>query len=88
MTYDSSAKDALLKKTVAVKKLAEPFGNAIISKHIFREIKLLNQLRHDNVGRLEIQIGDSDWLTLAWQIISLNDIFISPSEDMSDIMFD
>ncbi|KAJ5225352.1 hypothetical protein N7468_006577 [Penicillium chermesinum] len=47
-----SAKDQLLRRTVAVKKVAEPFGNSSISKHIFREIKLLNQLRHDNIINL------------------------------------
>lgn len=58
-----SAKDQISKQTCAVKKLASPFKHAVIAQHMFREIKLLRQLQHDN-------------------IIHLNDIFISPSEDI------
>jgi p38 MAP kinase len=59
----SSARDQINHKTVAVKKLCEPFKTNNIAKHIFREVKLLKQFQHDN-------------------IIRLNDIFISPSEEI------
>ncbi|OOQ84883.1 Mitogen-activated protein kinase HOG1 [Penicillium brasilianum] len=58
-----SARDQINHKTVAVKKLCEPFKTDNIAKHMFREVKLLKQLQHDN-------------------IIRLNDIFISPSEEI------
>ncbi|KAJ5675592.1 hypothetical protein N7462_008489 [Penicillium macrosclerotiorum] len=58
-----SARDQISHKTVAVKKLAEPFKTDNIAKHMHREVKLLKQLQHEN-------------------IIHLNDIFISPSEDI------
>lgn len=45
----SSARDQLVHRTVAVKKLAEPFKTPAIARHMFREIKLLRQLRHENV---------------------------------------
>ena len=46
----SSARDQLAHRTVAVKKLAEPFKTPAIARHMFREIKLLRQLRHENVS--------------------------------------
>ncbi|KAJ5175239.1 uncharacterized protein N7482_001116 [Penicillium canariense] len=58
-----SAKDQIGDQTVAVKKLSKPFKTANIAKHMYREVKLLKQLQHDN-------------------IIHLNDIFISPSEEI------
>ncbi|KAJ5128747.1 hypothetical protein N7448_002463 [Penicillium atrosanguineum] len=58
-----SAKDQISKQTVAVKKLAEPFQSGVVAQHMFREIKLLKHLKHEN-------------------LIQLNDIFISPSEDI------
>lgn len=77
--FYSSAKDQISKQTCAVKKLASPFKHAVIAQHMFREIKLLRQLQHDNVCSLH-----SSWNTVSnqRQIIHLNDIFISPSEDM------
>ncbi|KAJ5579904.1 uncharacterized protein N7459_005889 [Penicillium hispanicum] len=58
-----AANDQISNRTVAVKKLCEPFKNAVVAQHMFREIKLLKQLQHEN-------------------IIRLNDLFISPSEDI------
>lgn len=49
LSYYSSARDQLSHRTVAVKKLAEPFKTQEIARHMFREIKLLRQLRHENV---------------------------------------
>ncbi|KAK5788712.1 hypothetical protein VI817_009670 [Penicillium citrinum] len=58
-----SARDQISNTKLAVKKLSEPFKSDNIAKHMFREVKLLKQLQHENV-------------------IHLNDIFISPSEDI------
>jgi p38 MAP kinase len=76
----SSARDQINHKTVAVKKLCEPFKTNNIAKHIFREVKLLKQFQHDNVCR-PVAFLDNRILTII-QIIRLNDIFISPSEEM------
>ncbi|OQD74459.1 hypothetical protein PENANT_c174G08097 [Penicillium antarcticum] len=59
----SSAKDQILNRTVAVKKLCDPFRTAVVAKHMFREIKLLIELKHEN-------------------IINMQDIFVSPSEQI------
>ena len=49
--YSSSAKDQISNQTVAVKKLSDPFKSDSIAKHMFREVKLLKQLQHENVCR-------------------------------------
>lgn len=36
-------------RSVAVKKLTDPFKTVTVAKHMFREIKLLKQLQHENV---------------------------------------
>ncbi|KAJ5288971.1 hypothetical protein N7478_002001 [Penicillium angulare] len=48
-----SSKDMFTRKTVAIKKLAEPFKSAVVAKHMFREIKLLKHLQHDNIIHLK-----------------------------------
>ncbi|CAG7935107.1 unnamed protein product [Penicillium nalgiovense] len=45
-----SARDQLTHRTVAVKKLAEPFKTPAIARHMFREMKLLRHLRHENAS--------------------------------------
>lgn len=50
MFLSSSAQDRINQKSVALKKLSGPFKTAFIAKHMFREIKLLKQLQHDNVS--------------------------------------
>ncbi|KAL4801641.1 kinase-like domain-containing protein [Aspergillus unguis] len=62
-TTSSSAYDQILRKTVAVKKISNPFGTVDSARRALREIKLINHLRHGN-------------------IISYQDIFISPGEDI------
>ncbi|KAJ6012582.1 hypothetical protein N7522_002937 [Penicillium canescens] len=50
-----------LNRTVAVKKLCDPFRTAVVAKHMFREIKLLIELEHDNIINLQdIFISPSD----------------------------
>ncbi|KAJ5747879.1 uncharacterized protein N7511_009575 [Penicillium nucicola] len=73
-----SARDQIRHRTVAVKKLAEPFKTEGIARHMFREIKLLRQLHHENVSALTLLLASH----LIDQIINLTDIFISPSEDI------
>lgn len=45
----SSADDQLSNQTVAIKKLVEPFKTNDVAKHMFREVKMLKHLQHDNV---------------------------------------
>lgn len=58
-----SANDNLTQQPVAIKKVMKPFSTAILAKRTYRELKLLNHLRHEN-------------------LISLEDIFLSPLEDI------
>lgn len=44
-----SARDQISNTKLAVKKLSEPFKSDNIAKHMFREVKLLKQLQHENV---------------------------------------
>lgn len=46
----SSARDRIGHRTVAVKKLADPFVTEAVARHMYREIKLLRQLHHENVS--------------------------------------
>ena len=58
-----SAKDKLTNQNVAIKKVMKPFSTPVLAKRTYRELKLLNHLRHEN-------------------LISLEDIFLSPLEDI------
>ncbi|PTU25303.1 hypothetical protein P175DRAFT_0408880, partial [Aspergillus ochraceoroseus IBT 24754] len=44
-----SAYDLIVEQPVAIKKMMKPFDSASIAKRAYREVKLLKQLRHDNV---------------------------------------
>ncbi|KAI2792307.1 Mitogen-activated protein kinase HOG1 [Penicillium oxalicum] len=48
-----SARDQIGHQTVAVKKLPEPFKTANVAKHMYREIKLLKNLQHENIIHLK-----------------------------------
>ena len=50
----SSASDLVTKDTVAVKKLNDPFRTDLSTKIFLREIRLLQQLRHENVRILAV----------------------------------
>lgn len=76
----SSARDRLGRQTVAIKKLADPFRSDNIAKHMFREVKLLEQLQHENVGIATALLISNELIYI--QLIHLKDIFISPSEDV------
>ncbi|GMM37373.1 mitogen-activated protein kinase [Saccharomycopsis crataegensis] len=58
-----AADDIIEERKVAIKKIMKPFSTDVLAKRTYRELKLLKELRHEN-------------------LISLNDIFISPSEDI------
>ncbi|PKY02340.1 mitogen-activated protein kinase HOG1 [Aspergillus campestris IBT 28561] len=47
-----SANDLITKNVVAVKKLSDPFRTAAITQLLFREIRLLRHLKHENVVNL------------------------------------
>ncbi|PLN86144.1 mitogen-activated protein kinase HOG1 [Aspergillus taichungensis] len=47
-----SANDLITKNVVAIKKLSDPFRTAAITKLLFREIRLLRHLKHENVVNL------------------------------------
>ncbi|KAL5343496.1 mitogen-activated protein kinase mpkC [Aspergillus crustosus] len=44
-----SAYDLISEQSVAIKKMMKPFDSAAIAKRTYREVKLLKQLRHDNL---------------------------------------
>ena len=45
----SSAHDSMANRTVAIKKIWNPFDSPARVKRTYREIHLMNHLRHDNV---------------------------------------
>jgi serine/threonine protein kinase len=55
----SSLKDNLTSEIVAIKKIPGPFRTEEAAKRTFREVKLLNHLRHDNVRAARMKIGDN-----------------------------
>jgi p38 MAP kinase len=73
----SSATDKLTGQKVAIKKILKPFSNAVLAKRTYRELRLLKYLKHDNVRSLVFREGTYDF-----KVISLRDVFISPSEDL------
>jgi p38 MAP kinase len=66
-----SARDQIRHQTVAVKKLAEPFKTDQIARHMFREIKLLRQLHHENIINLtDIFISPSEDIYLVTELMA------------------
>lgn len=47
----SSAYDAQLRQKVAVKKLSRPFQSLVHARRTYRELRLLQHLKHENVSR-------------------------------------
>ncbi|KAJ5793708.1 hypothetical protein N7457_000307 [Penicillium paradoxum] len=45
-----SARDSMTNQTVAIKKIGKPFDSSALAKRTYREIHLLNNLRHDNAS--------------------------------------
>ncbi|KAJ5045731.1 MAPK protein hog1 [Penicillium rubens] len=70
-TTERSARDQLTHRTVAVKKLVEPFKTPAIARHMFREMKLLRQLRHENIINLtDIFISPSEDIYLVTELMA------------------
>lgn len=44
-----SAKDKLTDTSVAIKKVMKPFSTPVLAKRTYRELKLLKNIRHENV---------------------------------------
>ncbi|KAF7712333.1 Uncharacterized protein PECH_003574 [Penicillium ucsense] len=66
-----SARDQIGHQTVAVKKLPEPFKTANIAKHMYREIKLLKHLQHENIIHLkDIFISPSEEIYLITDLMA------------------
>ncbi|KAJ5102636.1 hypothetical protein N7532_003165 [Penicillium argentinense] len=66
-----SAKDQISGKTVAIKKLTEPFKTGNIAKHMFREVKLLKELKHDNISHLsDIFISPAEDIYLVTELMA------------------
>ncbi|CAI7669297.1 unnamed protein product [Penicillium manginii] len=66
-----SAKDQIGQQTVAVKKLSEPFKTDNIAKHMYREVKLLKQLQHENIIHLkDIFISPSEDIYLVTDLMA------------------
>ncbi|KAJ5308620.1 hypothetical protein N7508_003999 [Penicillium antarcticum] len=66
-----SARDHLLNQTVAVKKLCDPFRTAEVAKHMFREVKLLIELEHDNIINLrDIFISPTEQIYLVTDLMA------------------
>ncbi|KAJ5631482.1 uncharacterized protein N7484_011582 [Penicillium longicatenatum] len=66
-----SAKDQITKRTIAVKKLAQPFKSENIAKHMYREVRLLKTLKHENIIHLsDIFISPSEDIYLVTDLMS------------------
>lgn len=50
----SSATDHMMHQTVSLKKLAQPFRCSDVARQLFREVKILEYLWHENVCRLGV----------------------------------
>lgn len=49
-----SATDHMMHQTVSLKKLAQPFRCSDVARQLFREVKILEYLWHENVCRLGV----------------------------------
>lgn len=65
-----------------MKKLTGPFRTQNIAAHMFRDVKLLKELRHDNVSSFDLFLIEGFGNKQVEEISQLTDIFISPTEDM------
>ena len=54
MRYASSAKDQKHPQYVTIREYPQPFATASMARYIYKEIKLLKFLRHENVRPLRI----------------------------------
>ncbi|OGM46637.1 mitogen-activated protein kinase mpkC, partial [Aspergillus bombycis] len=67
----SSAYDRVRGQSVAIKKLLNPFATAANAKQTYREIKLLKQLRHENlIGLCDVFISPRTDVYLVTELLS------------------
>lgn len=65
-----SAYDQITQQHVAVKKMMNPFANSAIAKRTYREVKLLKQLRHENlIGLCDIFISPLEDIYLVTELL-------------------
>ncbi|KAJ5902216.1 mitogen-activated protein kinase Hog1 [Penicillium taxi] len=70
---NSSAKDQILQKLVAVRKVTKPFGSSVLSKQALREIKLLRYLQHENlVSMSDLFISPAEDLYIVSELMWTN----------------
>ncbi|KAJ5731271.1 uncharacterized protein N7483_005779 [Penicillium malachiteum] len=66
-----SARDQISNRTIAVKKLVNPFKTENIARHMYREVKLLKTLKHDNIVHLtDIFISPSEDIYLVTDLMA------------------
>ncbi|KAJ5708295.1 hypothetical protein N7488_008096 [Penicillium malachiteum] len=66
-----SARDQISNRTIAVKKLVDPFKTENIARHMYREVKLLKTLKHDNIIHLtDIFISPSEDIYLVTDLMA------------------
>ncbi|KAJ5727013.1 Mitogen-activated protein kinase HOG1, partial [Penicillium malachiteum] len=92
LTFGHSAgTDLLRNEGVAIKKVHLPFKTSQDAKRIFREVRLLRHLNHDNVCAFQGCCMSSNIMMLLFpillvltclQVVYLRDIFVSPLEDI------
>ncbi|KAJ5549354.1 mitogen-activated protein kinase Hog1 [Penicillium frequentans] len=68
-----SAKDRILNKLVAVKKITRPFGSSMLAKSALREVKLLRYMRHENIiGLADVFISPQEDLYIVTDLMWTN----------------
>ncbi|KAJ6001028.1 mitogen-activated protein kinase HOG1, partial [Penicillium waksmanii] len=68
-----SAEDRKSRQLVTVKKYLDPFSAASKTRHIFREIKLLRHMKHENVAAVvDIFISPSQDVYLVTELMEIN----------------
>ncbi|PYH98675.1 Pkinase-domain-containing protein [Aspergillus ellipticus CBS 707.79] len=68
-----SAYDSITHQSVAIKKMMKPFSNSTIAKRTYREVKLLKQLRHENlIGLSDIFISPSEDIYLVTELLGMD----------------
>ena len=72
---------------LAAKRVGNTFEDLIDGKRVVREIRLLRQLRHENVGPISCSAGASLALTLSSQspqVSYIRDLFVRTRGDEDD----
>ncbi|PLN78035.1 mitogen-activated protein kinase mpkC [Aspergillus taichungensis] len=65
-----SAYDLISQQGVAIKKMVKPFDNSAIAKRAYREVKLLKQMRHENlIGITDVFVSPLDDIYLVTELL-------------------